>query len=414
MHVILIPIGSSGDVHPQLALGSALLRRGHRVTIVTSDYFKPLADHLGLEFVTLSTKEEYEELMMLPDLWHPRKGFELLLKVGMLGLLERLYETLAPLYRPGETVFAASSMALSARLVQEKLGAPLATVHLQPAVLRSMHEHLVLPGMPNIPRGAPHWFKRLLFYLIDLNADWLMAKELNRYRAKLDLPPVRRALNGWWNSPQLILAMFPKWFAPPPPDWPKQLLMTGFPLFDAGEAQPVSPEAAEFFAEGEPPIVFTAGTAMRQGADFFHAAAEACRLLGRRGALLTPGREQLPQELPPGVRHFDYAPFGQILPQAAAFVNHGGIGTLSQGLAAGVPQLIMPVSFDQPDNAYRLQNLGAGLSIKRSHFRPERVAQRLEQLLQSEKIAATCRAFAEKLKGADPFTPACEALERLV
>jgi UDP:flavonoid glycosyltransferase YjiC (YdhE family) len=90
---------------------------------------------------------------------------------------------------------------------------------------------------------------------------------------------------------------------------------------------------------------------------------DACRRLGRRGLLLSRYRDQLPADLPPGVRHFDYVPLSRVLPRAAALVSHGGIGTLSQALAAGIPQLIMPLGFDQFDNAARLGRLGVAATL---------------------------------------------------
>ena len=101
-------------------------------------------------------------------------------------------------------------------------------------------------------------------------------------------------------------------------------------------------------------MVFVAGSGNRQATRFFSAAVEACHRLGCRGMLLTRYAEQCPQRLPPGVRHFDYAPLSHVLPRAAALVHHGGIGTAAQGLASGRPQLVMPMTFDQPDNASRL------------------------------------------------------------
>src|SRR5687768_14677241 len=56
MHVLLITIGSSGDVHPFVGVGAALRARGHRVTLVTNAHFAPLAAHAGLEFVELGTE----------------------------------------------------------------------------------------------------------------------------------------------------------------------------------------------------------------------------------------------------------------------------------------------------------------------------------------------------------------------
>ena len=66
-------------------------------------------------------------------------------------------------------------------------------------------------------------------------------------------------------------------------------------------------------------MAFTPGSAMWQGRSFLEASAEACRLLGRRGVLLTRHREQVPADLPPGVVHADYAPFSELLPRSAGW-----------------------------------------------------------------------------------------------
>src|SRR5262249_16894786 len=142
---------------------------------------------------------------------------------------------------------------------------------------------------------------------------------------------------------------------------------------------------------GPPPVVFTAGSAMRQGHAFFAAAAEACRLMGRRGLLVTRYPEQLPSPLPEGVGHCRYMPFSQLLARSAALVHHGGIGTTAQAFAAGVPQLVMPMSHDQPDNAARVVRLGVGRSLPPRRFKAPAVARLLGELLSSPEVAARCR-----------------------
>src|ERR1043165_8567632 len=73
MHMLLVTLGSAGDVHPFVGLGIKLRQRGHRVTLVTSGYFQPLVQRTGLEFEALGTREEFIELASKRDLWHPRR-----------------------------------------------------------------------------------------------------------------------------------------------------------------------------------------------------------------------------------------------------------------------------------------------------------------------------------------------------
>src|SRR5262249_40873282 len=151
---------------------------------------------------------------------------------AMLRTLPAVYEYLRDHFVPGETVVGAQVTALGARLAQEKLGVPMATIHLQPTVLRSA---IATPKLPRFPTGpwVPPALKRLLFWVADVGmVDPLITPALNEYRSTLGLPPVRRIMNGWWHSPQLVLGLFPDWFAPPQADWPPNVRLTGFPLFD--------------------------------------------------------------------------------------------------------------------------------------------------------------------------------------
>src|SRR5581483_5125654 len=195
------------------------------------------------------------------------------------------------------------------RIAQEKLGVPLVTVHLQPSILYSKSAPPELPftvGRPWFPR----WAKRLLFSVgYRFVIDPILAPQTNAFRAELGLPPVRRFLDRWIHSPECVLGLFPPWYGPPQPDWPPNVTLTGFPLFDERGLAELPAEVEEFLGAGEATVVFTPGSAMKQGQAFFAAAVEACQLLGRRGMLLTRFAEQVPSSLPEGIRHFAYVPF---------------------------------------------------------------------------------------------------------
>ncbi len=161
----------------------------------------------------------------------------------------------------------------------------------------------------------------------------------------------------------------------------------------------------------QPPVVFTPGSAMKHGRDFFRVAIEACQRRGGRGLLLARYAAQIPSDLPAGIRHFSYIPFSQVLPRCAAVVHHGGIGTTAQGLAAGIPQLVMPMAHDQPDNAARLERLGVGHGLRPKRFQTPAVVQLLDELLNSSQVTARCREVAAWTRQGDPLGDACRVLE---
>lgn len=411
LNILLVAIGSHGDVHPFVGIGVALRSRGHRVRVIVNDYFAPLVRQAGLESISVGSADEYRELATHPDLWHRSKGTRFVFQ-AMGRLIRPVYDTIVAHNLPGETVVAHSSLGLGARIAQDKLNIPTASIHLQPSVLRSAIEPAILPGLP-MGRWTPISMRRLIYAAADLLIiDRLIGPPVNAVRAELGLPPVRRLLDGWWNSPQRVIGLFPPWFAPPQPDWPPQTRLTGFPLFDESGLTALPPELEAFLAQGKAPIAFTPGSAMWSGQDFFSESAQACVILGCRGVLLSRHRDHIPRELPPGVIHLEYAPFSQLLPRCAAIVHHGGIGTSAQALAAGVPQLIMPRAHDQPDNAARLKRLNVARSISPRRYKAGHVATMLNKLLVAPRIAA-CRAVRSRFAGIDPVGQTCDLIEAL-
>jgi UDP:flavonoid glycosyltransferase YjiC (YdhE family) len=364
--------------------------------------------------VPVSTREEYVRLSQHPDLWHPIRGPALALEMAAGGLARPLYDLAMELYEPGETVFCSHPLDMGTRVAGEKLGAPVASIHLSPSMLWSVYDSPRLKGALTGPR-VPKWLKRVQFWISDtVFVQRYLGGQLNRLRREVGLPPVKRIFSRWMHATNVVLCLFPEWFAPPQPDWPPNTRQVGFPLWDAPDEAELSIEVREFLTSGDAPIAFSPGSANRAAHAFFEAAVEACQLLGRRGILLTKYDEQLPTQLPPGVRHFGFVPLSKLLPHASALVHHGGIGSCAQGLAAGLRQLVRPMSFDQFDNSRRLVQLGVAEELPVSRFRSRAVAASLARLFESAAVAANCRQQRARCDGRAALSAACDELEALV
>lgn len=431
---LITALGSYGDVHPMVGLGTALAARGHRVKIFTNPYFEDVVAGAGLEIVPLGSRDEYIRLSQHPHLWHPVRGPKLVLSYASARMLRPLYDLLAGNNLPGETVFCAHGMDLASRVAGEKLAAPVASILFAPGLLWTLHDSPRLKGALLGP-GVPRWMKRLQFWASDaIFVQPLLGPRLNELRRELGLAPVRRIFSRWLFASDLVLGLFPEWFGPPQPDWPAHARAVGFPLWDTPGS--VSPRAVpifssekmgtdhftasdlpadvlDFLAAGTPPIAFSPGSANREAHHFFVSAVEACQRLGRRGILLTKYDHQLPPKLPDSVRHVGFVPMSKLLPHTAALVHHGGIGSCAQGLAAGIPQIVRPMSYDQFDNSRRLVRLGVAKEISVRRFSGRRVAEGLASLLDSPTVAAQCRELAARCDGPAALGAACDALEQL-
>jgi UDP:flavonoid glycosyltransferase YjiC (YdhE family) len=252
-------------------------------------------------------------------------------------------------------------------------------------------------------------------WLIDrLLLDPQIVPAINELRREEGLQPVSRVFNQWIHSPHRVIGLFPEWFAAVQPDWPSQLRLAGFPLYDEADMHDLGGDLRSFVDAGSPPILFTPGTANRAAKQFFAAAHDATRRLKRRAVFVTRYPEQLPANLDERIRHEAYVPFSSIFPHCAAVVHHGGIGTCAQALSAGVPQLTMPLAFDQPDNATRLWRLGVGRWVRPHQFRGERVATALAALIDDAGVADRCRYWASEVHKTDAMADTCSLLESLI
>jgi UDP:flavonoid glycosyltransferase YjiC (YdhE family) len=135
-------------------------------------------------------------------------------------------------------------------------------------------------------------------------------------------------------------------------------------------------------------------------------------LLGVRAIFLTRHVDQLPQPLPPTIRHVSFAPFRALFPHCGAIVHHGGVGTLSWALASARPQLVLPIAFDQKDNAIHLEKLGAGKWIKAGRATGVRIAGALRRIL-TPQVQARCRAIAPQFAPGDQLENAARCVEEL-
>lgn len=411
MKVLVTPVGSAGDNFPYIGLGAELARRGHDVTVLTSEPFVDFARRCGLSAIQLGSSDEYRETTSDPDVFHPRRGFARVMRY-VRQYQQRLRPALTEQFVPGETVIVAHALDFVSRCLHEAHGWPVVTVHLAPIVLRTLHQTPVMSGTTDLS-FLPRWAKRVLWRVAD---RWMIdphvAPIVNGLRAEFALPPVRSVFKEWIHSPLLTIGLFPDWFGPPQPDWPPQLQLVGFPLFDAPPGEPAPAAVERFLDAGPPPIVFTPGSANRHARAFFSAAAGACRRLGRRGLLLTGHQEDVPAPLPDGVMHAGFAPLSRILERCAALAHHGGIGTTAAALAAGIPQLVMPLSHDQPDNAARVLRLGAGERLMPKRFTERNVVEKLAGLLASERVRARCRELAQRCGRSCGLIDACDLIER--
>lgn len=398
MHYLVMPLGSAGDVHPFVGLALELKRRGHSVTLATNGYFAGLAAKFGLEFIEIGDSTAFHEGIKNPDLWHPFRSFPYLYRNMIEPTVRPQFEIVATETAKKPTTVLCNCFGFGALNAQDKLGAKVVSIHLQPVMLWS---RLQPPRMPGL--FGPKWLQHHMYKMAQrLVIDPVVLPSLNSFRRELGIAPIKHVME-WWHSKTLLLCLFPEWFCPSQPDWPGPNAQVDFPLWDERDSNhgTLSPDLAQriepFLDQGSAPIAFTPGSANVFGNDFFEVAVKACEKLKRRAIFLTRFPEQLPTKLPSSILHVPFVPLSLLLPRCSAFVHHGGIGSSAQAMAAGIPQLIRPQAHDQFDNAMRIVEQGIGDFLKPRSYKTNALASKLKKLLESEKISDRCRLVAKRI-----------------
>jgi rhamnosyltransferase subunit B len=409
--IVIATIGSLGDLHPCIAMALELRRRGHRVTIATTEHYRGKVEELGIEFRAIRPDWDPTDPDLIRQCEDLKRGLEVLYRKLLLPGLKATYDDLIAIAASADLMIA-SELVYAAPLVAEKLSLRWVSQILSPLSFFSSHDPSLLANMPNLIRLRKAGWKA---YRAALNLGRLATRHwsnpVRHLRRELglrtDCDPVFRDKY----SPDLVLALFSHWLAEPQPDWPPQTIQPGFVYFDRQRAEDApTAELSAFLAAGDAPIVFTQGsTAVHNAGDFYKVSLEVARRLGRRAVLLGAKTDSAARGA--DVLLLPYAPYSEIFPHAAVNVHQGGSGTTGQALRAGRPMLVVPYGWDQPDNAARIQRLGVGLHVPRQTYSSTTATSALQRLLCESHFARRAQEIRAQMHDEDGLTLACDAVE---
>jgi rhamnosyltransferase subunit B len=414
MRVLITATGSHGDLHPFIAIGRALLARGHHAAIATNPYFQPLVEHAGLEFIPLGECIDLRDLKNKPDIMHPTRGTRVVVRELLIPFAR---DTLALLpaildsFRPDAVLH--HHICLATAWVCRRRGIPIANAVLAPMMWMTRGD--IFSPLSWSPLHPPGWLRWVMRHVFRPAIRLHMNPPFNRLRREHGLQPIDDVWRDACRSGDLNLGLWSPLFRPQLQGDPDKAVICGFPWHDDAADQEHDADLVErFLAAGPPPVLFSLGTAaVHVSKGFYQIAADACRIIGRRAMLLVGNSGVTINNPPPGVATFSYIPFSRVMPRVAASVHHGGIGTTAQGLRAGRPTLIVPHAHDQYDNAARAKRLGVSEILKRHQLTARRLADALMSILDNPTMEANATVLAARLKGEDGAAFAADHIEKL-
>lgn len=377
--ILFSPFGSEGDVNPLLWLAGLLAARGHEVEFLLTPHYGPLAEKHGFRWHPMGTEEDFQRMASDPSLWKPG--------IGTWRVVQAMHASLPAYKKTFESsggnfdLVVTTSFSLATAALAEARGIPRLMLHLQPMCLRSRKD-LPVPGAGGAWLcRAPGFVQNAAYFCVDAILNKTILPPLNRFRSSLCLGRLRDFYRDALMRADGLALLVPEWFAPPQPDWPENLRQFDFPLPQTAP-EPLPESLSGWLASGEPPVLWTHGSAnihLREAQEMARVVTEE---IGGRALLV--GKSAPEFNLPDTLFHIPRVPFESVFPRCRAVVHHGGIGTTSKAFAAGIPQLVIPLAHDQHDNAARIERLGAGLE-GRANARD--AGRKLREMLASDPIA---------------------------
>ncbi len=361
MRVVMLALGSRGDVQPFLVLAAALRERGVDCVVVGLQDYNELADRAGVNFQPIYASLSDEQA---PRTSGPVGGLALRFSLVQYLLLQRWEQRIAAKFAdaiehavgPGDTVLAGILARDCATAAAEHHGGQSATVVFTGVVPTA-------DGLSLYQSPMPKRTSRL--NLRSSTLGWRMATGLSLpashlLRRRWSLPVVNAGeATAQGDGRPTIVAVEPL-LVPAPADWPPTVHQTGSLVAPLPDDWRPPTALSAFLGQDQAPVYVGFGS---PGAGYRPVPVseldDVARLTGRRIiAPAPPGAA--PQDSTDRVLLIEEVPHEWLLRRTAAIVHHGGAGTTVAGLRAGVPSAAVSFIVDQPYHGRRLHQLGVG------------------------------------------------------
>lgn len=371
-HLGVLSFTGTGHLLPLLALGQELKLRGHKVTFFERPKIEERVRNAGMDFVAVgdrrSQKRENDPIAVF--------GLAEQLRVlqfnvnRMVGDVERFLEnTPAAITNAGVNALIVNEIALTGPTIAQMLELPYFLVSTSIPHRFGWGEYRRFGGY-RLSESLLSRLERGMLELSCLRLRGPVGRAIDRRRRIFGLGPMRRMQA---EHPCLAhIVQVPQFFDLQRKRMPRNVLYAG--PFSGRSTRP----EVEFpwnKLDGRPLIYASLGTARNVPAGMFRLVAEGCAGLGVQ-LVISLGNRFDPSELSelPGAPIVTrYAPQPELIRKATAVITHAGLNTILETLAEGKPMVAIPLAYDQPANALRLERLGLAVVLPVMRLTADRI-----------------------------------------
>jgi sterol 3beta-glucosyltransferase len=411
MNITILTYGSRGDVQPFLPLSLGLMARGHKVILAAPSRFKKLVEEHGITFYPLAGDPE-DLSRRLNDAGYNfiKQVTELMSHAVEIGA-EMLSQT-DEACRDADLIIHTFAHTVGAHTLAREKNIP--DIHIQTFPMFTPTGDYPNVTMPNFGNRFLNRLTHTLSMQITMLTSTLGFDQVRRRaglsRRKLfnpfkdDPPRLRTPILCAW-SPSLI---------PPSNDWSPRVHVTGYYFFDQNEFYSPPSELDVFLKSGKPPVCISFGSMVNKNAEKIDSIIrDALEQTHNRGVILS-GWGSAHRESTTDLLYLESVPHDWLLPKCKLLVHHGGAGTTSAGLRAGIPQVIVPFMADQPFWGNRVHAIGvAPKPIRVSQLSVEKMVSAMSGA-EAKVILQRAQAMGQRIRGEDGAGNAVGLIESYV
>jgi UDP:flavonoid glycosyltransferase YjiC (YdhE family) len=391
VRIYLGAFGDPGHAFPMLALGGALVARGHDVELQT---WRRWEEHAVAAGMTFAAAPEYQ---VFPTRERPLKPYEAAARAAR--------ETVPSVEAFAPDLAVADILTPAPALAAELCRVPVATLvpHVHPWSAPGFPPYAVGARLPRTGIGRRAWrrFDPLVAKGLAQGRD-----EYNGCRARLGLPPLP-GLHTGLSRLRTLVATLPQ--LEYPRVWEPWLRVTGPLLWEPPEGERVAPPP------GDGPVVLIAPSTAQDPEQVLLCAS----LAGLAGAPVRViatynGRDPGPIAVPGNAVLVPWLSYAKTMPGCDLVVTHGGHGTLVRALACGCPVVVCPAGGDMGENAARADWAGVGVRLPRRLLGPRALRLAAGRALRDAGMRDRARAVAAGVAAHEGADAAARELEALV
>src|SRR6516162_6567935 len=414
MRIAFVPLPAPGHLNPTTALARQLQSRNHEVVVISLPDAEPYVSAAGLAFIpyceaAFSTGAANEIRRQMSELeGEDRVRFTVEAQGHM---MEAVLSSLpAALATAGADAVVLDTYQFYVELIPMSLGLPY--VHVSNAL------HFDYSGYT--PLCLYDWPHETTPAALARNRKGLanFARMLKQANASVRDYAERAGLKIDWDdpgstlSPLASITQVPRAFDFESSHWPPQFHHTG-PFHD-GKGR----EKVDFPWEGltgEPLIYASMGTVMNGRVDVFRTIAAALTKHEDLQLVLSVGDRVDPDQVGPTPKNaiiVKRAPQLELLKRSSVCITHAGLNTVLESLAHGVPQVAIPVTFDQPGVAARVAAKRTGVTTQFDKLTPDYLSTLLAEVLNNSIYRETARKFEDVIRKTNGLSLAADLIER--